>query len=152
MPPVLNPGSLERPSEAKTRLTVEAVERFARVLDMNIIPVNRIGRPAPGIVCVSNRTGQCHEFATAEEAAQTLKRMAYMHLYGGDAEARMRVEEEVANRAVAAGLVDAWRDSYPELKTFAEEVFAIVKEMQQKEEPAKETKPVPRRIINLQDD
>ena len=160
MPAQVNPGSIETPREANTRLTVEAVERFARVLGYTIRVVNGVGTLSPGIICVPPDSvdgvvedGRVMEFGSAELAAQTLKQMAYMRLYGGDAEGRMRADGRMADSVVAARLMARqWREAYPALTTFSDEVSAIVKEMGVKGEPTKEDKPLPRRIINLQDD
>lgn len=138
--------------------TMQAVERFSSVLGCNILYVNNLQNnraDGPGVILEFRDTGDTLTFPTARAAATEMKRMAYMKLYGVNAPQRMAVDDMVAQRAVAQGLVNEWRQSYPEIKQFADEVMHLVKEAEAakaKEQSALAPKELPRRLINLADD
>lgn len=155
----LNPGSLLSGNTLTIPQdqTLGAVERFARILGCNLLYVRSMQQSSdgPGVVAEFRDTGNTLTFPTARAAAAAMKRMAYAKLYGAEAPQRMAVDDAVAQRAVAAGLVVNYRQSFPEIKAFADEVMDIVKEMQTaaKEQAAQEpVKELPRRLINLTDD
>jgi len=158
MPAILNPGSLACPIDANTRARFAGVEKFARIVGYQARLVlspdrNNPDREQVRVICVPEH-GPYVEFDDVEQARRTFERMACIRLCGGDADDMLGAYPEPGGRAVAAAevLVQQWRDSFPALTSFSEEVREIVKEMQRNDKVPEENRHLPRRIINLQDD